>query len=249
MHVSLSRLDHRPWPLPATPWRWRQVWHDLLFMHWPVPAAVVRPLVPDALSIDERGGSAWLSLVPFHMTEVTLRGLPALPWLSAFAEMNLRTYVTLENKPGVWFLRMDAARALAVWTARLGLGLPYVWSSMGVEHDGSRVRYRSARGHAVFEARYGPTGPPAEPAHDSLEAFLTERYCLYTVMAGRLARMEIHHAPWPLQPADAMVTTNSIPVSLNLPGPIGQPLMQFSRRQDVVGWGPALQKPPRSSGS
>jgi uncharacterized protein len=242
MHVSLNRLDHRPWPLPATPWRWRQVWHDLLFMHWPVPAAVVRPLVPDPLSIDERGGSAWLSLVPFHMTEVTLRGLPALPWLSAFAEMNLRTYVTLGTKPGVWFLRMDAARALAVWTARLGLGLPYVWSSMGVEHDGSRVRYRSACGHAIFEARYGPTGPPVEPAHDSLEAFLTERYCLYTVMAGRLARMDIHHAPWPLQPADAMVTTNSIPVSLNLPGPIGQPLMQFSRRQDVVGWGPSFKK-------
>lgn len=234
--------------MPATPWRWRQVWHDLLFMHWPVPAAIVRPFVPDALTIDERGGSAWLSLVPFHMTDVTLRGLPAVPWLSAFAEMNLRTYVTFEDKPGVWFLRMDAARAPAVVTARLGLGLPYVWSAMRVNADGARVRYRSVRRDAVFDGRYGPTGDATEPVRDSLEAFLTERYCLYTVIARRLARLEIHHAPWALQPADATVTTNTIPASLNLPGPIGQPLMQFSRRQDVVGWGPGVIL-PRLGGS
>jgi uncharacterized protein YqjF (DUF2071 family) len=199
--------------------------------------AAVRPFVPEPLSIDERGGSAWLSLVPFHMTDVTLRGLPALPWLSAFAEMNLRTYVTLGHKPGVWFLRMDAARALAVWTARFGLGLPYVWSTMRVGHDGEHVSYRSERGHAVFDARYGPTGPPTEPVPGSLEEFLTERYCLYTTIGDRLARMEIQHPPWPLQPADAMVASNTIPASLDLPGPIGHPLMQFSRRQDVVGWG------------
>ena len=136
MHPALERTDHRPWPLPASPWRWRQVWHDLLFIHWPVPAEVLKAHVPPSLTIDERGGSAWLSLVPFHMSDVTLRGVPALPWLSAFAEMNLRTYVTLDGKPGVWFLRMDAERALAVWTARFGLGLPYVWSSMRVAPEG-----------------------------------------------------------------------------------------------------------------
>jgi uncharacterized protein YqjF (DUF2071 family) len=223
--------------MPEASWRWQQVWHDLLFIHWPVPADLLRPLVPAPLSIDERGGSAWLSLVPFHMSKVTLRGVPALPWLSAFAEMNLRTYVTVEQKPGVWFLRMDAARALAVWTARLGLGLPYLWSSMRVEADGERIHYRSRRDRAVFEARYGPRGAPEEPGHGSLEAFLTERYCLYTLARGRLARMEIQHPPWLLQPADAAVTTNTIPASLGLPGPIGQPLMQISRRQDVVGWG------------
>ena len=244
MHPALARTDHRPWPLPETPWRWQQVWHDLLFIHWPVPADVLKPHVPDSLTIDERGGSAWLSLVPFHMSGVTLRGVPALPWLSAFAEMNLRTYVTLDGKPGVWFLRMDAERALAVWTARFGLGLPYVWSSMRVNPDGERVQYQSDRSDAVFHARYGPTEAVVEPSHGSLEAFLTERYCLYTMIAGRLARMEIHHGPWPLQAADATITANSIPASLGLPGPIGQPLMQFSRRQEVVGWGLERITPP-----
>jgi uncharacterized protein YqjF (DUF2071 family) len=223
--------------MPARPWRWRQVWHDLLFIHWQVAADALRPHVPSRLAIDERGGAAWLGLVPFHMSDVTLRGVPALPWLSAFAEMNLRTYVTLDGKPGVWFLRMDAARALAVWTARFGLGLPYVWSSMDVNPDGQRVRYRSVNEHAVFDAHYGPAGAAVEPTPHSLEAFLTERYCLYTVVAGRLARMEIHHPPWPLQPAEATIAENTIPHSLGLPGPWAPPLLHFSRRQDVVGWG------------
>jgi uncharacterized protein YqjF (DUF2071 family) len=213
------------------------VWHDLLFIHWQVAPDVLRPHVPAPLTIDQRGGAAWLGLVPFHMSGVTLRGVPALPWLSAFPEMNLRTYVTLDGRPGVWFLRMDASRALAVLTARVTLGLPYVWSSMHTTHDGDKVAYRSVCGRFVFDSRYGPAGAPVEPPRESLEAFLTERYCLYTLVAGRLARMEIHHPPWPLQPADAVIAGNTIAQGLGLPGPPSQPLLHFSRRQDVVGWG------------
>jgi len=237
MHPALTRQDHRPWPIPSAPWRWRQVWHDLLFIHWQVAPDVLRRHVPAPLAIDQRGGAAWLGLVPFHMSGVTLRGVPALPWLSVFPEMNLRTYVTFDGKPGVWFLRMDASRALAVWTARLTLGLPYVWSSMHTTHAGDKVVYRSVCRRFVFDGRYGPIGGPVEPARESLEAFLTERYCLYTLVAGRLARMEIHHPPWPLQPADAVIAGNTIAQGLGLPGPPSQPLLHFSRRQDVVGWG------------
>ena len=178
--------------------------------------------------------------VPYERTS-RCAALPALPWLSAFAEMNLRTYVTFEDKPGVWFLRMDAARALAVVTARLGLGLPYVWSAMRVNADGARVRYRShAPSTRCSTAAMDRPVTRAEPVRDSLEAFLTERYCLYTVIARRLARLEIHHAPWALQPADATVTTNTIPASLVCRDRSASPLMQFSRRQDVVGWGPGV---------
>jgi len=229
---------HRPWPPPARRWRWRQTWQDLLFIHWPVPADALRPLIPSPLAIDTRGGAAWLGLVPFRMTGVTYRGLPAVPWLSAFAEMNLRTYVTLDGKPGVWFLRMDAARALAVWAARLGMGLPYVWSTMYVRRDGDEVSYSSVRAAARFEATYRPVGPPAEASAGSLEAFLTERYCLYTVRARRLLRVEVHHRPWPLQPARAEIRHNTIQHSMGLPGPIADPLLHFADRLDVVGWGP-----------
>jgi uncharacterized protein YqjF (DUF2071 family) len=110
MHPSLSRLEHRPWPLPAAPWTWRQSWHDLLFAHWPVPAAKLQSLVPKGLVVQEFGGSSWIGLVPFRMTGVTRRPLPALPWVSAFPELNVRIYVEHERDgtPGVWFLSLDA---------------------------------------------------------------------------------------------------------------------------------------------
>src|SRR6476620_5615169 len=101
-----------------SPWRWRQSWHNLLFMHWPVPASTLRAHVPSEVAIDERDGAAWLGLVPFTMSGVTFKRIPPWPWLSAFAEMNLRTYVTVGGKPGVWFLRMDCARLAAVLAAR-----------------------------------------------------------------------------------------------------------------------------------
>src|SRR5271154_2737716 len=112
MRVDLAQTAHRPWPLPAGPWVMAQSWHDLLFAHWPVEAAVLRPLLPPALQIDTFGQQAWLAVVPFRMTGVRLRGTPALPWLSAFPELNVRTYVTTDGKPGGWFFSLDAASAI-----------------------------------------------------------------------------------------------------------------------------------------
>jgi hypothetical protein len=236
MHPSLDYLGHRPWPLPAARWKWRQSWHDLLFLHWPVSPDALKKHVSPPLELDLRDGSAWLGLVPFRMSGVTLRGFPALPWLSAFAEMNLRTYVTLRGRPGVVFLRMDASRALAVWAAKLTLGLPYVWSSMHVRRSDGRVDYFSRRRDAIFGATYAPTGPSSNPMPGTLEAFLTERYCLYTRHGGRLLRVDVHHAPWPLQPADVEVRQNTIPESRGLSLPATPPLVHFAERQDVVGW-------------
>lgn len=226
--------------MPPDPWRWRQSWHNLLFMHWPVPASVLRAHIPPAAAIDEREGTAWLGLVPFTMTGVTMRSMPALPWLSAFAEMNLRTYVTVDGKPGVWFLRMDCARLPAVLAARSLLGLPYVWSRMRVDERTLPIAYDSRSGPARFRATYQPTAPAREPPAGSLEAFLTERYCLYTVRARRLWRVVIHHPPWPLQAAAADVGTNTVHAALGLPGPAGAPLVHFAKRIDVIGWGPEL---------
>src|SRR5262245_27389124 len=85
---------HRPWPLPREPWVMAQSWHDLLFAHWPVPAAVLRPLIPPSLGVDTFDGEAWIGVVPFRMSGVRPRYVPPLPDLSAFPELNVRTYVT-----------------------------------------------------------------------------------------------------------------------------------------------------------
>ena len=135
---------HRPWPMPDEPWLMTQSWHDLLFAHWRVDADQLRRRVPAALPLDLFDGSAWVGIVPFHMTNVTPRGVPPLPFLSAFPELNVRTYVTRDDKPGVFFFSLDAANALAVTTARSILGLPYFQAEMTV-HAGDWVTYRSHR--------------------------------------------------------------------------------------------------------
>src|SRR5688572_28968890 len=130
MHSAFLRLEHRPWGLPGGAWRWRQSWEDLLFAHWPVPAAVLRPLVPEELRIEEYDGTSWVGVVPFRMSGVMLRPLPDLPGISAFPELNVRLYVERDGKSGVWFLSLDAYNRLAVWGARRFFHLPYFHARM-----------------------------------------------------------------------------------------------------------------------
>lgn len=219
-----------------------QTWHDLLFAHWQVPRDVVRPLVPGHFPIDLHDGGAWIGVVPFHMTNVSARGVPSLPWVSAFPELNVRTYVRVDDRPGVFFFSLDAGNALAVRAARMALNLPYYSASMAVTPRGDGVEYRSRRQGktgAAFHAVYGPAGPASPPREGSLEYFLTERYCLYHVdRRGRPYRLEIHHPPWPLQPAHAQLLQNTMARASGLSLPDEAPLLHFARRQDMVAWAP-----------
>jgi len=156
----LDVTAHRPWPMPSTPWLMTQSWHDLLFAHWPVDVSAVRRAVPAAFDLDLFEGRAWVGVVPFYMTNVGLRATPALPWISRFAELNVRTYVRVEGRPGVYFFSLDAARWLAVVAARALLNLPYHAADMTLDrrHDG--LHYESARRRgepAAFEAVYAPS--------------------------------------------------------------------------------------------
>jgi uncharacterized protein len=241
----LLHTNHRPWPLPHGPWIMAQVWHDLLFAHWTVPVAALRPLVPQQLEIDTFDGQAWLGVVPFRMSGVRLRGTPAVPGLSRFPELNVRTYVTCDGKPGVWFFSLDAANPVAVWAARTMFHLPYFWATMRCENNSGWICYESRRKHraapaASLKASYRPTGNVFHAALGSLEYFLTERYCLYTAnKRGRIIRCQIHHPPWPLQLAEATFEENTMASPAGIATPSLRPqLLHFSRRQDVVVWPP-----------
>ncbi len=240
----LPPADHRPWPLPRGPWIMRQTWHDLLFAHWPLAPEVLRPLVPASLPLDTFDGRAWIAVVPFRMTDVAPCGVPALPGLSAFPELNVRTYVTREGRPGVVFFSLDAASRLAVEAARLTYRLPYYHSVMSVAADGEGVRYSSRRldrraPPAELRARYAPVGPVFRARPGSIEHFLTERYCLYApASGGRLYRAEIHHPPWPLQPAEASIEQNTMAAAQGVRLPADPPLLHFARRLDVFVWPP-----------
>jgi uncharacterized protein YqjF (DUF2071 family) len=240
----LDHLDHRPWPLPRKRWVMVQTWHDLLFAHWPMPVDSVRSSIPRALEIDAFDGSAWVGVVPFRMSGVRLRGTPALPWLSAFPELNLRTYVTHGGKPGVWFFALDAANPIAVAVARAWFHLPYFRARMGVHSERDEIVYSHVRTHrnaapAELAARYSPAGDVFRSRAGSLEHWLTERYCLYASDArGDLQRGEIHHVPWPLQAARADIARCTLPAAHGLALPSSPPLLHFARRLDVIIWAP-----------
>ena len=220
-----------------------QTWHNLLFAHWPVDPAVLRPLVPRQFALDLFENRAWLAIVPFQMTNVAPRGVPSLPWISEFAELNVRTYVRVDDKPGIYFFSLDAASALAVRAARRLLNLPYFAATMRVSLEGDSVAYDSRReggAMASFSARYWPCGKPFEAINGTLEYFLTERYCLYNLdHQGTPYRLEIHHPPWRLQPAEANVAADTMAEASGLSRPGISPLLHFSRRQDMVAWPPS----------
>jgi uncharacterized protein len=215
------------------PWVIAQTWSDLLFAHWRVPPESLR--LPSGLQLDTFDGDAWVGVVPFLISGHRPRAVPPLPGLSRFPELNVRTYALYDGVPGVWFFSLDAASQVAVWSARRTYFLPYYKADMGIA-SGSEVGYRSVRGASQFSARYGPSGPVYTSKQGSLDYWLTERYCLYAqTPRGKLLRADIHHVPWPLQPAEASIAVNTMsPVAL----PDEAPLLHFARSIDVRIWPP-----------
>jgi uncharacterized protein YqjF (DUF2071 family) len=236
----------------------RQTWHDLLFAHWPIPIETMRPLIPPQLALDIYDGMAWIAVVPFRMSGVVPRGLPDIPWLSAFPELNVRTYVTTPapagaepalSKPGVYFFSLEAANPIAVTIARQIFKLLYFNAKMSLSYGGDLTKdihiitidYVSHRTHrgarpADFEGSYGPTGSVYYSQRGTLESWMTERYCLYTTSHEQLYRGEIHHLPWPLQPATATISVNSMTEAAGITLPAEPPILHISRRLDVIVW-------------
>ena len=243
MHPALSMTAHRPYSLPTQPWALQMTWRDLLFMHWPVPAAALQPLIPEALTLDTFDGSAWLGVVPFDMRNVYPRFTFSVPGVSNFPELNLRTYVSAGGKAGVWFFSLDAGNPLAVQLARTGFHLPYFNAAMGCADIGGTVYYQSKRTHrdapaADFVAAYRPV-EKVNLSPNTLELFLTERYCLYSADAkGRVYRGEVHHQRWPLQPAEAEVQVNRMTGQIGVTLPDTEPLLHFSKILEVAAWLP-----------
>jgi uncharacterized protein YqjF (DUF2071 family) len=233
-----SETSKRPWPLPQGRWLFAQTWEDVLFCHWRVPPSVLRAFVPSQLEIDAFDGSAWIGILPFRLTGFRLRGLPAAPRLSSFPELNVRTYVSDGERPGIFFISLDAARDWAVVGARRLYKLPYYRARMSMT-KGDWIEFASERINASpqprrFRARYRRAGAPLSAEPGSLEYFLSERYCLYTTDGSRILRGDAHHVPWSIQPADARIEENTM-----APSPIelrGEPLFHYSVRQDALIW-------------
>jgi uncharacterized protein YqjF (DUF2071 family) len=234
----LHDVAHRSWQVPGGPWVWSQHWLDLCFAHWAVPLGALRPHVPSGLEIETAEGHAWVSVVAFRMVNVRPRFLPALGLLSNFLELNLRTYVRVADRPGVYFLSIHGSKPLAVRVARLLSPLPYVPARMSFSRTQTDLRFDSdCRGAdarpVAFSAVYQPQAPVFASADESLDAWLTERYCMYvSTRQGGLVRGEIHHRRWQLQKVHTSVLVNSL----------GTPFaLDLSRAPDVVHYCPGVE--------
>jgi len=219
----------------------RQHWGKLLFMHWPIDADLLRPLIPAHLEIDTFNGSAWIGVVPFTMWDIRALFLPPIPATSAFHELNVRTYVTLNGIPGVWFFSLDAANRLAVWAARKFYSLPYFNARMSLRQDGASITYSSSRedkrgAPARLDARWiiGDKLPQSQPG--SREFFLTERYCLYAEHRDEIYRARIYHHPWLLQSAKLASFDSTMIQAQALPTPDSDPLLHYAEEVSVDIW-------------
>ncbi len=208
MNIAQPTMDQRLAVRDAPPGRpvMRQRWDGLLFLHWPVDAAMIAARLPTGLHVDTFEEQAWLGVVPFFMERVRPVGLPPVPWLSWFLELNVRTYVhDNDGNPGVWFFSLDCNQPLAVEIARRAFHLPYQHAAMSAETRGCRIQYHSRRKtpdtrDSRFDYDLPATAEPAVPG--SLDWFLVERYLLFSAnKSGRLFRGQVHHKPYQIAPA------------------------------------------------
>ncbi|MFN2498457.1 MAG: YqjF family protein [Pyrinomonadaceae bacterium] len=237
MNIDRLSIRERPDGQPLM----HQTWGKLLFMHWRIDAKQLRPLIPEPLEIDTFDGSAWIAITPFTMWDI--RGLPpflpALPGLSSLHELNVRTYIYFEGVPGVWFFSLDANSAAAVMAARAFYHLPYFNAEIELENEGNRVDYslvRTDHPPAKIDTSWqiGEPLPLSEP--DSIEFFLTERYCLYSESGDDLYRARIHHEPWPLQDAQLISLDSTMIESHDIKTPKGEPLLHYCEELSVNIW-------------
>ncbi len=225
----------------------RMVWHDLLFMHYEVDPQQLQELLPESVELDTFAGKAYISIVPFRMADVAPRYCPELPMVSRFPELNVRTYVTVNGKPGVWFFSLDATSRLAVRVARTMFHLNYFDASVTFKKNprpcpGKWINYHSVRADgaappAELNCEYRPVGDWYFAKPETLTHWLTARYCLYTTdKKGVVYRGEINHSPWRLQDAQAIVHSNTMTDGLGLDIQGQRPMLQFALETKVVAW-------------
>jgi uncharacterized protein YqjF (DUF2071 family) len=237
----LELVSHRPFPLPRGRWLWRQRWDSVLLLHFRVASAAIGPLVPPQLTLDEADGSAWVSVVPFRMCNVRPRYLPAIGPLSNFAELNVRTYVRAEGKPGVFFLSIHARGTLVAWLARTLSPLDYRPAALDWQAAQSPQAAALGPGAVSFrsplvDVDFASGGAIAPEHRKPLDTFLTERYCLYASTPAGVVRVNVHHLPWPLVEPRVRLLRNEALHSLAAKNPLQPDVVHLSPGVEVAGW-------------
>lgn len=227
-----TEASERPWPLPDGLWAQAQIRSNSLHACWRVDLGALARLLPSELAVDTFEGEAWLALVASRVASLRVRGLPPMPGLSSFLQLEVGTFATLDGKPGVWLFSLELTKPLLVEAAKRAHRLPAYRARIAVADEPEGTRFDADRDGLRFGAGFTAAGPVHEPRPGTLERFLTDRYALYTADGGRLYRADLHHSPTRLQAVEAVVDAATIsPVLLE-----GDPVVLFVPEQDVLVW-------------
>jgi len=217
-------------PNPVTRAVMVQQWRDLAYVHWRYPVEEVQALLPSGVEVDVHDGSAWVGLIPFSMRKIGLPRLPAVPYFGSFPEVNVRTYVRCNGKPGVWFFSLDVNRFLPSLVARTTYLLPYCWGSARHFRDGDVLKTTVRRRWPSTSSTHISIliGDEIEEPSDTA-VFLSARWGLYSKgFRGALRYAPVDHEKWPLYSATLLDIDDSLVTSAGLSAPRGEPHVMFS---------------------
>jgi uncharacterized protein YqjF (DUF2071 family) len=226
----LDSINHRPWPIPNHPWFWYQEWNEAIFFHYQVDGRKLRSLVPNHLELDQFNGEHWISVVAFTMDKVHPRFTFPIPILSTFHEVNLRTYVKKDGKPGVYFLSIEAEKWIPTLFARLASGLPYQHSKIQRTKNTYHLNGKRSR----IELDFQVTDPIKHP--NPRELWLTERYSLYRGKDPYETALDVHHKPWELFQVEFMKLNIGYTAFYGLTDFLKPDLTHYSPGVQVLAW-------------
>ncbi|MGG2091983.1 DUF2071 domain-containing protein [Bacillus sp. S13(2024)] len=238
----MSKINHRLWPLPSKKWIMRQTWKNVLFVHWPIPAEILQPYIPSSLKIDTFDGYAWIGVVIFVMDGIYHRRLPSVSLVSKFPEINVRTYVQYDGKPGVYFISLDVEDWASYTIARKWFRLPYYSAQISFQKEGQTFHCQSMRKEKTntpitFNGKYVPLSEIYFAKKETLDYWLTERYCFYsTDNKSNIYCSEIHHLPWPLQKVETEIYMNTLFSPFHFDFTEIKPIYHFSKGVDSLIW-------------
>ena len=233
----LNITEHRDVPLPDGPWLMTQKWNDLLFMHLPVSTDILRERIPSGLELDTYGGEAWVSILPFRISNMRFRKMPPLPFIHSSLQLNVRTYVKRRGVPGIYLFSLDADNLPAVIGARV-ISLPYYYAKMsmnkkniiysGCERKGTTI--------AAFEGSYRPISDAYYPKQSTLIHWLVERYHLWFYRKHSLYRGDVHHKPWKVCDAEVFISKQNMLTEFPQEFVTGNPIFNYAASKRVLFW-------------
>ncbi len=229
----LNHTGHRQSSIPEGPWKYYQEWHDTFLIHWTINPMVLQAFIPSALNVDTFNGQAWVSLVAFSVKKMRLRNLPAFPLISNFHQINLRTYVTHNGIPGIYFITIEASKFLSIILARNFTGQPYTRTFIKKKQKSGFTGRNKLQNH---ELRFQYLIKERIYEKNEIDLWLTERYTSFHIADNKIVRTDIHHKEWPLHRVIIKLMNVNYPVLRLLPDILNANLVHYSPLLKTVTW-------------